>query len=127
MKSWFQRQVYMEDVIKTEMKKVIFKGNFDKSSNKNKGVPFLLTYHPLLKKLNYIIKKQIHLLYMNGEVKKVFQPGSTASFRSTRDLNSCLVRAKIYQWKKKARSCNTRVTGVRYVSKYLKRTHLPAQ
>ena len=72
MKSWFQTWGYSEDVINTEMKKVIFNGNFGKSSNKNKGVPFVLTYHPLLKKLNYIIKKHIHLLYMNEEVKKVF-------------------------------------------------------
>ena len=52
MKSWFQRWGYTEDVINTEMKKVIFNGNFGKSSNKNKGVPFVLTYHPLLKKVN---------------------------------------------------------------------------
>ena len=37
-----------------------------------KGVPFMLTYHPLLKKSNYIIRKHIHLLYMNEEVKKCF-------------------------------------------------------
>ena len=57
MKSWSQRRGYPEDVVNTEMKKVIFNGNFGKSSNKNKGVPFVLTYHPLLKKVNYIIKK----------------------------------------------------------------------
>ena len=50
---------------------MIFNGNYGKSSNKNK----VLTYHPLLKKVNYIIRKYIHLLYMNEEVKKVFQPG----------------------------------------------------
>ena len=62
MKSWSQRRGYPEDVINIEMKKVIFNGNLGKSSNKNEGVPFVLTYHPLLKKVNYIIKKHIHLL-----------------------------------------------------------------
>ena len=80
MGSWFQRRGYPEDVINIEMKKVVFTGNFGKSSNKNKGVQFVLTYHPLLKKVNYIIRKHIHLLYMNGECKKVFQPGPMVSF-----------------------------------------------
>ena len=78
MRSCFQRCGYPEDVINTEMKKVVFTGNFGKSSNKNKGVPFVLIYHPLLKKVNYIIRKHIHLLYMNEEVKIVFQPGPMA-------------------------------------------------
>ena len=65
MKSWFQRRGYPEDVINNGMKKVIFKISSGKSDNKNKGVPFALTYHPLLKKVNYIIRKLIHLIYMN--------------------------------------------------------------
>ena len=93
MKSWFQRRGYPENVINTEMKKVIFNRNSGKSSNKSKGVPFVLTYHPLLKKVNYIIRKYSHLLYMNDEVKKVFQPGPMVSFRSPRNLSSYLVRA----------------------------------
>ena len=51
MKSWFQRWGYPEDVINSELKKVVFTVNFGKSSNKNKGVPFVLTYHPYLKRL----------------------------------------------------------------------------
>ena len=93
MKSWFQRRGYPEDVVRTEMKRIIFNGNSGKSSYKNKGVPFLLNYHPLLKKINYIIRKHIHMLYMNEEVKKVFQPGPMVSFRSPRNLSSYLVRA----------------------------------
>ena len=63
MKSWFQRRGYPEDVINTEMKKVIFNRNCGKSSNKSKSVPFVLTYHPLLKKVNYIIRKQLSPLH----------------------------------------------------------------
>ena len=72
MKSWFQRRGYPEDVINTEMKKVIFNGNSGKSSNKSKGVPFVLTYHPLLKKVNYIIRKHSHLLTWMTKLKKCF-------------------------------------------------------
>ena len=72
MQLWIQRQGYPEDVINTEMRKMIFNGNSGKSSNKSKGVPFVLTYHPLLKKVDYIIRKHIHLFYVNDEVKKAF-------------------------------------------------------
>ena len=37
------RWVYPEDVINTGIKKVVFTGNFGKSSCKNKGVPFVIT------------------------------------------------------------------------------------
>ena len=87
------------------MKKVVFTGNFGKSSNKNKGVPFVLTYHPLLKKINCINRKHVHLLYISEEVKKVFQPGPMVSFRSPRNLSSYLVRAKLYPMERKTGSC----------------------
>ena len=87
------------------MKKVIFNGNFGKSSSKNKDVPFVLTYNPLLKKVNYIVKKHIHLLYMNEEAKKVFQPGPMVLFRSPRNLRSYLFRATIYPMERNTGSC----------------------
>ena len=117
MKSWFQRRSYPEDVVNTEMKRVIFNGNSVKSSNKNKDVPFVLTYHPLLTKVNYIIRKHIHLVCLNEEVKKVFQSRPMVSFRTPRNLSSYLVRGKIYPMERK----------VRYASMYLKRRHLTAQ
>ena len=105
MKSWFQRRGYPEDVINTEMKKVIFNGNSGKSSNKSKGVPFVLIYQPLLKKVNYIIKKHNHLLYINYKVNKMFQSGAMVSFRSRRNLSNYIVRAKIYPIERKTGSC----------------------
>ena len=51
MKLWFQRQGYQEDVMNLEMNQVIFTGNVSKSNNKNKGASFVLTYHPLLRRL----------------------------------------------------------------------------
>ena len=62
----------------------------------NKGVPFVVTFHPLLKKLGAIINRNLYLLYMNEEVKKVFSPGPMVSFRSPRKISSYLVRAKLY-------------------------------
>ena len=68
-------------------------------------MPFKLTYHPLLKKVNYIIRKHIHLLYMNEEVKKGFEPGPMVLFRSPRSLSSYSVRAKIDPMERKTGSC----------------------
>ena len=73
---------------------MVFRGNFGKSSNENKSVPFVLTYHPLLKKANCIIRKHIHLLYINQEVKK-----------PPRNLSSYLVRAKLCPMERKTGSC----------------------
>ena len=79
------------------MKKVRFNhSNFTGKHNSKKGIPFVVTYHPLLKSLSKIISKNLHLLYMNEEVKRVFTPGPMISFRSSRKLNSYLVRAKLY-------------------------------
>ena len=70
MKPWFQRRGYPEDVTSTEMKKVIFNVNSVKSSNKSEGVPFVLTYHPLLKKVNSLIRK--HSFTWMTKLKKCF-------------------------------------------------------
>ena len=62
------------------------------------------TYHPLLKSLSKIISKNLHLLYMDDEVKRVFTPGPMISFRSSRKLSSYLVRAKLYPTERVVRS-----------------------
>ena len=105
MKSWFQRRCNPEDVINSEMKQMVFPGNFGKSSNKNKCIPFVLIYYPLLKNVNCIIRKHIDLLSMNEELKKVFQPGSMVLFRSPKNVRSYLVRAKLYPMARKTGSC----------------------
>ena len=83
------------------MSKVKF--NFSKKINpkekKEKGVPLVVTYHPSLNCLSKIIRDNLHLLYMNDEVKKVFSPKPIISFRSAaRKLSSYLVRTKLYLW-----------------------------
>ena len=61
-----------------------------------KGVPFVLTHHPLLKSMGQKINKNLYLLYMNNKVKKVLTSKPMISFCSERKISSYLVRAKLY-------------------------------
>ena len=99
MKSWFRKREYPENLISSEMNKFKFSNLRLKSNDKNhnmKRIPLVVTYHPLLKSLSAIIDKNLRILYMNNEVKKVFTPRHLVSFRSVRELNSYLVSAKLY-------------------------------
>ena len=68
-------------------------GNLNKSI---KGVSFGLTYHPKLKSLNKILTKNVYLLYVDKEVKKVFTPKPTVSFSLARKISNYLMRANMY-------------------------------
>ena len=46
-----------------------------------KGVPLVVTNHPLLKTIGKIIHDNLHLLYMNEELKHFFTTGPMVSFR----------------------------------------------
>ena len=48
MKEWFIKKGYPESVIEQEMKNVCFSEQGQKSKKVQKGVPFVVTYHPLL-------------------------------------------------------------------------------
>ena len=104
MKEWFIKRGYPESVIDKEMKKVRFSEQGQKSKKVEKGVPFVVTYHPLLSKLSSIIHRNLYLLYMNQDVKNVFTPGTMVSYRSTRKISSYLVRAKLYPLERKVGS-----------------------
>ena len=96
MKSWFQKRAYPDKVMDTELGKVIFSYRGSKSNGKNKGIPFVVTYHPLLQDLSNIIRNNLNWLYTDDEVKKLFSPEPMVSFHSARKLSSYLVRAKLY-------------------------------
>ena len=98
MKSWFEGRSYTKKLIEKEIKKVrLFgKGNVIRRKDTAKGVPFVLTYHLLLKSMGHIINKNLYLLNMNEEVKNVFTPKPMISFRSARNLSSYLAMAKLY-------------------------------
>ena len=98
MKSWFEVRGYPNKLIEQEIEKVKFfrNGNVLRQRDPRKGVPFVLTYHPLFKSMGKIINKNLYLLYMNNEVKKVFTPKPMISFRSAKKMSCYLVRAKLY-------------------------------
>ena len=64
------------------------------------GVPFVITYHPKLKKMK-IMKKLEHLLYQDESVKQVFTTPPMVSYCSARKLSSCLVPAQVYPLERK--------------------------
>ena len=79
------------------MSKVKFSDLRLKSNDKNhnmKGIPLVVTCHPLLKSLSPI-EKNLSILYMDKEMKNVFTPPPMVSFHGARKLNSYLVRAKL--------------------------------
>ena len=67
MKPWFLKREYPEQIIKEvgkgcEIKKVVFCENKKKiEENKEKGLPFVVTYHLRLKGLSKIIKGNLYL------------------------------------------------------------------
>ena len=106
MKSWFLKREYPERLISAEMDKVKF-SNIERRSNSKtqKGIPLVVTYHPLLKSLSSIVNNNIYLLHMDQEVKRTFTPQPMVSYRSARKLSSYLVRAKLYPIERKVGSC----------------------
>ena len=49
MKIWFEKRGYPENIIENEVKKVKFTSCNKVQRRKSKGIPFVVTYHPLLK------------------------------------------------------------------------------
>ena len=97
MRSWFIKGEYPEKLIDSEIRKVKF--NIKEINSKSKsqnGVPFVVTYNPLLNSLYGIIRKNLYLLNMDQKVKEVFSSQPMVSFRSARKLSSYLVQAKLY-------------------------------
>ena len=109
MRSWFVKREYPEKLIDSEIRKVKF--NIRETNRKNKsknGVPFIVTYHPLLNSLYGIIRKNLYLLNMDQRVKEVFSSQPMVSFRSARKLSSYLVRAKLYPLERRVGSYKCR-------------------
>ena len=85
------------------MKKVKFSPGNWHNKKREKGVPFVVTYYPILNSLNKIIRENMYLLNINEEIRKTFSPRLVVSFRSTRKLSSYLVPAKLYSLQKKTK------------------------
>ena len=74
MKSWFLKCGYPNDVIQKKMKKVKFSKIPSARKDNTKDVSLVITYHPGLKSIDQIINRNLHLLHMDQEVKKIFTP-----------------------------------------------------
>ena len=103
MKSWFLKREYPEKLISAKVK--FFNIERKSNSKTQRGVPLVVTYHPLLKSLSSIINSSIYLLHMDQEVKRTFSPQTMVSYRSARKLSSYLVRAKLYPIERRVGSC----------------------
>ena len=102
MKAWFLRKGCPKNFVESEIKKVKFSRVSKNKSQKRtlKRTPLVVTYHPLLNSLGKKLSKNLNILYMDEEAKKVFYPGPTVSFRSARKVSNYLVRAKVYHLEK---------------------------
>ena len=85
-------------------------GAFQSASNKSgnrsnqekeTSIPLVTTYHPRLKDISSLIKRNLQYLYADQQVKKVFTTASFVSFKSARNLNFFLVRSKVYPFERK--------------------------
>ena len=68
MRSWFLKRKYPEKLIHNEIKKVRFFTANLQNKKREKGVPFVVIYHPILKSLNKIIRDNMHFLNMSKVV-----------------------------------------------------------
>ena len=64
---------YPKNVVNEQINKVVFGKNQPSMKNSENGVPFVLTYHPKVKKLGKLIKDLLPF-YSDEEVQKVFSP-----------------------------------------------------
>ena len=96
LKSWFLKRGYPGKTFDTEMNKFLLDNNRKISNKTEKGIPFVVTFHPRLKILQKIIDKNLHLLYINEEVKKALTHKPTTSNRSSHKISNHLVQAKLY-------------------------------
>ena len=99
MKSWFCNRNYPEDIVDSELNKASFRsrqGLLERKNRRASGVPFVVTFHPGLNSLSYILKKHLHLLYGDSRVKVIFTPAPFVSYRSGYSVKNHLVRAKVY-------------------------------
>ena len=112
LKEWFRKRAYPEQLIKNQVARA-FQSARNNSANNSKreketGIPLVTTYHPRLKDLRNLIKRNLQYLYADQDIKKVFTPAPFVSFRSARNLKSFLLRSKVYPLDRKVGSekCN---------------------
>ena len=98
MKSWFQVRGYPEHLVQKKIAN--YKKNKKQNSNvkqsKSKRLTFVVTYHPVLKYFQSLIKNHLNILYFDENAKDAFTPGPMVTFRSCRKFSSYLGKTKFY-------------------------------
>ena len=85
-KEWFLARDYPENMVNEQINKVVFSKSQPSRKNSENGVPFVVTYHPKIKKLGKLIKNLHPILYSDEEVQKVLSPPPMVSYRSARKI-----------------------------------------
>ena len=97
MKLLLLNKGYPHRLVNREMGKVKHKPNSKSwAYNKIDGVPLATTYHCALNAFGQIIRKHLHLLYMNEELTKKVHPSSHSFILWSKKMSNYLVRAKLY-------------------------------
>ena len=112
LSEWFRKRGYPEQLIKNQVARALQSAS-NNSANRSKqeketGIPLVTTYHPRLKDLSSLVKRNLQFLYADQEVKKVVTPTPFVPFRSARNLKIFLVRSKVYRLERKtgSKKCN---------------------
>ena len=103
MKEWFLARDYPENVVNEQINKVVFGKSQPSRKNSEKGIPFVVTYHPKVKKLGKLIKDLLPFLYSDDDVQKFFSSPPMVSYRRARKIKDYIVRSKLYLLKEKRR------------------------
>ena len=103
MQSWFFKRDYTKSLVEKKLRKVKFSNKVGKWQLKEKDIPFAVTYHPTSKNIGNIIRRNLYLLYMNKEAKKVVTLGPMISFCRARKLTSYLVGGKTVSYRTNCR------------------------
>ena len=80
-----------------------------KAKPKTDRVPFVITFHPRLRKLGNIIHKHYHLLQSNERLKRAFSQPPMVAFRRLKNLRDMLMHSKLRREEKedeKTACCN---------------------
>ena len=69
----------------------------DTKQNKiESGIPLVVTFNPTFRNLSTTLRKNFNILYSDTEVRRVFTPNLFVAYRSSRNLQSFLVRSKVH-------------------------------
>ena len=84
LREWFRKRVSPEQLIKSQVARTLQSAS-NNSANRNKqgketGIPLVTTYHPRLKHLSNLIKRNLQYLYSDQEIRKVFTPAPFLSW-----------------------------------------------